>query len=244
MDSNANNHNHNASSNDEAKRAEQKVLEAIRSGEAKARPRWYFVLETAFMLTGGVIALVFVLYLASFIVFVLHQSGVFFAPSFGLAGWYAFFLSLPWILIFLLIVFMLLLALLVEQYAVVYERPAIYLFVGIVIVVVFGGLLLAATPLHRALFNDSEGGGLPVIGFVYRDYGAEEAGDIHRGVIIATTTDGFIIINDNGNTSTVIFGSSSLPLPPGFGAGSNVVIFGIRTPSDTINAQGMQPMGQ
>jgi hypothetical protein len=227
--------------NVEAKQTEQKVLDAIRSGQAKVRPRWYFVLEAALMITGCVIAFVFVLYLASFIIFILRQTGISFAPSFGLAGWYSFFHSLPWILIILLIIFMLILALMVHRYAVVYERPPIYLFVGIVAVVVFGGLLVAATPFHRLLLNDSEGGGLPVLGIVYRGYGMQDdLDDIHRGVVIATSSEGFILENEHGETSTVVFGSTTPPFPPGVVIGSQVIIFGFRVSTNTIDGEGIE----
>lgn len=217
------------------------MLVAIRSGEAKMQPRWHFVLRTILFIVGGIIALLALLYIASFIVFVLQETGLWFAPVFGVAGWYSFFRSLPWILVALLIVFVLILALLVKRYSFVYERPTMYLLIGIVALVALGGFLIAATPFHRTLFDSARSGNLPVLGGLYRGFGMQRFGDIHRGTIVATTTGGFIIQDHGGQTSTVPYGSWGHSEP---GIGNDVVIFGQRTPSGTINAQGIQQVGQ
>lgn len=240
---------HESEQAQQAHEAQQKILQAIRSGEVKARPRWYFVLEATLMITGAIILFFLILYLASFIIFALRESGLWFAPSFGAAGWYSLFVSLPWFLILLLIVFMLILAVLVHTYSVAYERPTVYLFVGIVLIVGLGGLLIAETPFHNDLMVDSRGGGLPVIGIIYRDYGIQTMdNDIHRGTIIATTTNGIIIVDENGETSTVFFigpaASETASGSVGPTIGNEVVIFGPRSSSGTINEQGMATAGE
>jgi len=229
----------------EAKEAERKMLDAIHSGEAKMRPRWHFILQAVLLVTGGILALLVVLYLASFILFVLRETGLLFAPTFGAAGWFSFFRSFPWILIFLLLVFVVILAVLVKRYAFVYERPSLYLFVGIVLIVALGGFLIAETPLHRSLFDSARHGNLPVLGGLYQGFGMQRFGDIHRGTIVQTTTNGFIIEDNGGQTSSVVV-IPPMQFPPNGGPGpamgSDVVIFGDRTPSGTINAQGIQPV--
>jgi hypothetical protein len=228
----------------EAQEAQKKMLEVIRNGAVKPRPRWYFVLENSLMITGGVILALLVIYLASFIVFALKQTGVSSAPSFGLAGWYVFFRSLPWLLIILLIIFMLILAVMVNKYAVAYEHPAIYLFVGLVVIVGIGGLLIGETPFNNDLMTDSRAGGLPMLGYLYRGYELQSPDDIHRGMIIATTTGGFIIEDDNGQTSTVFFIGPMASVTDGPTVGNEVVIFGERSPSGTISGQGMASDGE
>jgi len=226
---------------DEAKKAKQKMLDAIQSGDVKMEPKWHFVLKTTLLIIGGVLALLLVLYLASFVFFVLHQTGLWYAPTFGIAGWYSFFRSLPWILIIFLIVFMVILGVLVKRYSFVYERPAMYLFIGIVAFVALGGFLISATPFHRTLFNAARNGNLPVLGGFYRGFGMQRFDDLHRGMIIGTTTNGLIIQDNGGQTSTVLYGSRMHFSP---NTGNNVVIFGQRTPSGTINASGIQQVGQ
>ena len=227
-----------------AKQAEQKMLKVIRSGEAKIRPRWRFILQTVGLVVSIFAAVLILLYLASFIIFILRETGVWFAPTFGAPGWYSFFSSLPWILILILILFMVLLALLIKRYPVVYERPSMYLFMGVILIVILGGLLIAATPFHKKLFEASRAGGLPVLGNFYRGYGMHGPDDIHRGVIIATTTNGVIIKDENGQTSTVLF--NGIPPQPGGDSGSflpgrEIVIFGPRNSSGSIDARGIAP---
>jgi hypothetical protein len=235
---------HKSDQTQQAHEARQKILEAIRSGEMKSRPRWYFVLETTFMITGAIILGLLVLYLASLIVFVLRQTGISSAPSFGIAGWYVFFRSLPWLLILLLIIFMLILAVMVNKYAVAYERPTIYLFVGIVLMVGIGGVLIGETSFNNDLMTDSQGGGLPVLGYFYRGYELQSPDDIHRGMIIATTTGGFVIEDDDGQTSTILFTGSTASTTGGPGIGNEIVVFGDRSPSGTISGRGMVPDGE
>src|SRR5271169_1568998 len=237
MDSNLN--------QNEAKQAEQKMLDAIRSGKARMQPKWHFILQAILFATGGIIALLALLYLASFVVFTLQETGLWFAPVFGVAGWYSFFRSLPWLLLLLVAVFMVVLGVLAKQYSFVYERPTLYLFIGIVAFIALGGFLIAQTSFHRVLFNSARHGNLPILGGFYRGFDAQRFGDIRRGMIIGTTTHGFIVQDDNGQTSTV-FSNQQMHFPPGgvSGIGSNIVIFGRRSPSGTINAAGIQPIGQ
>jgi len=229
----------------EADVAEQKMLNAIRSGEAKMQPKWHFVLEAALFVAGGIIILLLLLYLASFIIFILQQTGVWFAPAFGAFGWYSFFRSLPWFLILLLVIFMVIIGVLAKRYSFVYERPSLYLFIGIVAFVALGGFLIVQVPFHRSLFDSARHGNLPILGGFYRGFGMQHFGDIHRGTIIGTTTNGFIIQDNGGQTST-IFSNAQMHFQPNgvFGIGNNVVVFGERSPSGTINAQGIQPIDQ
>src|ERR1019366_7165464 len=89
----------------EKKTVEGNVFAAIHSGQVKMRPRWRFILETVLLGVGSIIVLLTLLYLVSFILFVLHESGAWFVPVFGLPGWVAFFHRLPWVLIGLAIIF-------------------------------------------------------------------------------------------------------------------------------------------
>lgn len=229
--------------NEEAKQAEQKMLGAIRKGEVEMKPRWHFALRTALFVTGGVLAILALLYLASFIVFALQLNGTWFAPIFGFAGWYTFFGSIPWILVIFLLLFLVILAVLVKRYAFVYEHPSLYFFVGIMAIIALGGFLIAQTPFHRKLFDAARSGNLPVLGGFYREFGMQHAKGIHRGTIVGTTTNGFIIQDINGQTSTVPFNGFTHFPPGGPRAGGDFVIFGPRNQSGTITAQGIEPLG-
>src|ERR1700722_1425847 len=104
-------------SNKEEKLVEHKVLAAIESGQVKMRPRWQFLLQTTLLAVGVIIAFFALLYLVSFIFFILHENGVWFVPAFGVSGWVALFRRLPWALIGLTIIFIIVLEFLVRRYS-------------------------------------------------------------------------------------------------------------------------------
>ena len=81
------------------------VLKAIQAGQVKMRPKWQFITKAALMVLGVVLAALATLYLVSFIVFILRQTGVLFVPAFGPGAFGVFFMSLPWLLILLAAVF-------------------------------------------------------------------------------------------------------------------------------------------
>jgi hypothetical protein len=220
---------------DDAQKAKERFLDTMHEDALKVRPKWQFTLRTIFLVTGIFLAALFLLYLVSFIIFVLHQTGTWFGPRFGGPGWFALFKSLPWLLILFCVIFGAALFLLVERYSFVYERPVVYIVFGIVVTSLLGGVLLSQTSLHQKLLNDAEHNELPapMDGF-YTDYGAPPppSAEIRRGIVIATTTDGFVMEDTNDETSTVI--GYQVPI------GSDVVVFGERTSGGIIQATGIE----
>ena len=103
--------------NENKKSVSEQIVETIRSGGVKMRPKWHFALKTILALTGAVILLLTLIYIASFAIFMLRQTGVLFAPTFGFRGGYVFLRSLPWLLISLLVVFIVVLEILVRHYS-------------------------------------------------------------------------------------------------------------------------------
>src|SRR5205823_1531144 len=80
---------------------QKNILDKIKEGKIKMKPRAYFIARTVFFALGVIILLLFLIYLASFIVFSLRVSGLVFLPGFGFSGVRILFGSLPWLLIFL-----------------------------------------------------------------------------------------------------------------------------------------------
>ena len=108
------------------------------------------------------------LYFASLSLFFLHDNGTWFIPSFGGRGWFSFLRSIPWFLVLLIIVFVGLLEVLVRRYAFVYRKPLLLSAAGIVVLVIFGGFLIAATPFHRQMkFYANHNQLPPPLAFIY-----------------------------------------------------------------------------
>jgi hypothetical protein len=218
-----------------------KVLSAIRSGDVKQRPHWFFVLRGTLVGIGVGLAFFAILYLISFILFITRETGVWFTPAFGFRGWFVFFRSLPWILIGLSIIFVVLLEIFVKRYSFAYREPLLYSVLGIVVIVAAGGFLLFETSLHQSLFDSARRGGLPVIGMFYQGFGVKQFNDIHPGVIIGTTTQGFTMQEPfEAEPATVVLVSDA-DVPPGvvFVPSDTVIVFGSEA-GDVIQAVGVR----
>jgi hypothetical protein len=203
------------------------VLGKIKRGEVTMRPKWQFMLKGILVVLGAVLLALALLYLVSFVFFALRQTGVWFAPSFGLRGLYALMVGIPWFLVFVAIVFVIVLEILVRRYAFAYRKPLLYSVLGITIAVFVGGFVVAKTEFHRSLYRHMEGPGLPVAGPLYREYGMPHMKQIHPGIIASTTEQGFIIMSRQGGEVTVLITPTTrLPLGYDFVLGDQVVIMG------------------
>jgi hypothetical protein len=221
---------------------ERDVMDAIRTGRVKMRPRWRHVLSSVLAAIGAIILLLTLLYIMSFAIFMLRQSGALFVPVFGMRGLFSFFAAIPIVLIILLIVFMIILEVLVRRYAFTYRRPLLVSVLAILAIVFLGGYALERTHIHNALFLEARrpGGLPPLIGQMYRAGGQHIPG-IYRGVIVSLIPNGFVIVDENGAGTTTVFidPSTRLPLGADFTLGDEVVVFGDGA-SGTVHAFGIR----
>jgi ABC-type multidrug transport system fused ATPase/permease subunit len=204
-----------------------KILEAIKEGEVVMRPRWHFVLRSVLMVLGAVLVLLGIMYIVSFIIFALHESGIWFTPVFGGRGWFSFFRSLPWLLIVLSLLFIGVLEVLVRRFSFGYRQPLLYSALGIICVTTFGSVIIAQTSFHRYLFRAAQNGNLPYVGDFYRGFGSPEIPDIHVGVIHDLSDQGFTLMSRHGSQYQVIINATtSFPLGTDFAEGDMVIVIG------------------
>ena len=222
------------------------ILQKIQTGELSMRPRWYFLLQgLGFFLATGIVALV-VIYLASFVLFVLHQSGVWLAPLFGVAGIVLFVVTSPWLIISCTVFFLVVLHLLVRHYAFSYRRPLLYSLIGIVVTVVAIATLLHGFAMHDMMRDFSRRHDLPGLSPMYRDFGDRRPPGVVTGYIESVTKDGCLLRADHGETMIISFNQKTKlprnwPLEPG----ARVIIFGDQVGTSTITAFGLrQQAGQ
>lgn len=230
-------------SNQPLETMEDRVLSAIKSREVKMRPRWYFILHDILATTAIVIVLLMAVYLASFIVFVLHQDGAWFVPVFGLAGWYSLFNALPWVLILVSALFIITLALLAQKYSPSYQWPLLYSLLAIFFLVATSSFLFVQTSFSSTLFDAPFFENVPFLHEYYPGVGIFSPNDIHRGAISATTTSGFTMVDFFGITSTVMVDDrTKFPFGDVFTIDDPVVVFGNRNRSGTIMAVGVEEL--
>jgi len=227
--------------NDQEKnQLEEKFLHDIASGKLKMKPRWHFILQAALLIVGIFIIFLTLLYLSSCIIFLLHQSGVWFLPSFGFRGVYAFISHLPWLLLLFLIVFMVLLEILIKRYSISYRSPLIYTILGIVLIVVIGGFCVQMTDFHLNLSRFAQDNRLPLAEPFYRHYGRQRFDNVYQGIVVTTTAYGFILMDIDGHELNIILpNQSTTTINSEYSKGNNVVIFGDRD-RDDIQAIGVR----
>ncbi len=225
----------------EEKEINNGVIEAIRSGKAKMRPKWHFVLQASLVATVGLLVFFVAVYMASFAVFELDETGLWFVPAFGAAGWTEFFGSLPWVMIFLCAVAILLVIIIMRRYSFGYHWPILYSLLAVIIIASGGSALVTRTPLYDALFHlRKDGSRIPVLGNWYGAFAVPEIDRVYRGEVLTVATSGFILKDFRGHTSSIVVATdTSLPNGAYFAPGDTVVILGDRIATDTIRSEGV-----
>ncbi|MFH0852662.1 MAG: hypothetical protein V1845_03605 [bacterium] len=216
------------------------ILEKIKSGKAKMRPRWHFILKAGLFVAGFVIATFALLYLTSFILFILRQTGVWFLPAFGWRGMGVFLISFPWLLILVGIIFVILLEIMVRHYSFAYRKPLLYSLAAIIAFVAVAGLIAAKTTFHERLFLRARQEKLPIAGPFYREFGMPRMENAHIGTIIEITNDGFLMEDLKGEKLTIIVSpETSFPLGIDFQKDDRVMILGERS-GNSVKALGIR----
>ena len=105
-------------------------------------PKWHFMLKTAFTVLLSLILFLILIYLISFIGLIIHEKHLFDIFNLGPRGLYDFMFSLPWIIVFLSIIFLIVFYVLIKKYAFVYEKPFIYSFFLLILLTIFIGRLI------------------------------------------------------------------------------------------------------
>lgn len=179
-----------------------KILQMIEEKKIAMKPRWHFVLQTALAITGVVGLLLALLFVMSFVVFTMGNNGLTHVPLDLAVGWLMIARNTPWMLIVVALIFIVLLEILVRQYAFSYKRPLIYTATAIVLVSALGSFLLVKTPLHGALQERARVHQLPLGEKLYHHYPMKKIEGIKRGMIQEFTERGFLL--REGNERAVI----------------------------------------
>jgi hypothetical protein len=203
------------------------VLARIKSGSVKMKPRFRFVLRALLLISGLVIAALLVLYLISFVFFMWRANSVWLTPAFGLRGLGIFIMSLPWVLLLFIIFFVLILEILVRHFSFGYRRPLLYSVFGILMVLGLTGFILAQTPLHRGLWESAENEQLPLAGPLYRGLRGDLPDDLHNGIVLTQTEQGFDMQSfEEEILSVQISQQTRLPFGAEFIPGDMVMVIG------------------
>ncbi len=217
------------------------ILEKIQKGEVHMIPRWRFVLTGAFWIVGLVVASLLAIYLASFVLFVVHRSGLLFVPGFGWRGIMFFVVMSPWMLISATLVFLGIVYVLVRQHAFSYKKPMVYSLISIVLGVLTVSLAIHMLAIHSRILEFSERHNLPGMSEMYHSIADARPEGIFVGTIHTVIPNGFILLTKQ-QTELVVTITSETRLPRTFmpESGLVVVIFGDEVASGEVLAKGIR----
>lgn len=175
------------------------ILEKIKKGGVKMKPRFYFILKGIFFFGFFALILGFSFLFCSFIHFHLVSSGIWYLPRFGVLGFLVFLKSLPWILIALAIFLILILEILSRKFSFSFKRPILFSLLAIIFIIFLGSFLIVKTEIHPKLFlKANEKNFLPPISPIYLKYGIPKYKEFHRGVIEKVSTSSIFLKKLNG----------------------------------------------
>ena len=178
------------------------------------RSKWSFLPKNVSVILAVVSVSAALVFCISFVVFVLHETGVWYAPPLGLRGIFIFLSSIPWVLVGAIALCLILLEWLLKRYAFAYSRPLLYTALGVLLFGITFGFVVARTPLHADVLRHAHEGRAPVIGSMYRGFCSKRFHDVHRGVVVEVYHKGFCIQNDRGDMVTVV-SKPNIRLPDG-----------------------------
>ena len=145
------------------------VLNKIEINSIKPHSKFYFTLQNALLILAIIVIFLILLFITSSIFFTLKTSELWFLPVFGIRGIEIFITNFPWILVFIIIIFTILLETLANRFNFVFLRPLSYSISAIVFIVVVFGFFLNNTPLHSFIYKKAKQGNFPIVKPFYDD---------------------------------------------------------------------------
>ena len=224
----------------------EKVLEEIGHGGVRKRSRAYFIAQIVLVATLFIIALTLSVFVLSFAIFSLHESGEQFLLGFGWRGVVTFISLFPWTLLIIDVLLFILVEWLSRRFKVGYRIPVLRALLWIIIFVIAGGIIVDLTPLHATLLQMANHDRLPVIGEWYEGIYASHAGQgVFRGTVNSVQGNEFVIFHDDKDRDADD-GTWTVVAPAGFdmtsvSVGERVYVAGVAT-SGVIQAYGIEQL--
>lgn len=217
------------------------LIDKIKAGDINMKPRWHFVLRSLLIIFGVITASLVVVYLLSFVLFTLRQSGVGFLPLYGVRGISLFVMNSPWLLIGSAGITFIALQLLVHKYSFSYRQPLLYSVMSVIALVLFGAYAIEQTPMHQRLQEITKERNVPVVGAMYRDVMERQPELVTVGYVTAVTESGLEIVSREKEQLSVYISNATKQKPDSlYQTGDIVMVFGDRD-GEIIEALGIRP---
>ncbi len=219
-----------------------RVIEKIRKENISMHSRLYFVIRSCMWILSTTFVFAVIVYLFSLLIFIFRSNALMELFCFGPRGWIVLISSMPWILILIVLILIVILEFLSSRFSFIYKRPLIYSLLGLIVLLVAGGSLLANTTLHHRATALSRDGRLPIAGNMYKNYTLRHHNDTHIGTVKSLDKNTFRINTRMGDAITVLM-QDNTKIPRDFilKNGNQVMIIGKRN-ADTVNVDGICPI--
>ena len=197
---------------------QESVLDKIRAGGVSMRPRYYFTTQVVLIGIVSILALVFSVFVLSFGVFSIHESGEQFLLGFGTQGLAMFVSLFPWGLLVSVLVLLVLLETLLRNFRFAYRTPALRIFVWLLLLASVGSAAIGFTSLHPFLSEQADHDALPVIGSFYEQiHDSQQPRGVYRGRVVSVSGSRFVLVHDDYDDDADD-GSWTVELPVAFDA--------------------------
>ncbi|MFM2339517.1 MAG: hypothetical protein RLZZ360_153 [Candidatus Parcubacteria bacterium] len=217
------------------------LLASIKTGKIDMKPKWHFLLASLFFTSGLLVTLLIGIYLLSFVLFILRESGLWWTPGFGFDGFWFFVTMSPWLLILITVVFLATVYLLARHFGHNYRHRAVYTLLGVVLLVLFGASVIDYWAIHDRVRDAADNRHIPGVSPLYRQQRDQRPRDITPGMVHALGDTTITIINPEGEYLVFL---SDAKRPAGYmpQLGDHIMVFGPRIGTSTINAKGIRPL--
>ncbi len=177
-----------------------KVLEKIDHGGIHKHSRIYFAIRVAILIALSIIALALAVFVLSFAIFSVHESGEQFLLGFGARGVATFLALFPWTALAVEVILLVLIELLFRRFTFGYRIPVLRALIGLFVCAAVGGIVVYLTPLHATLLRLAEQNELPVLGEWYEAiYASHAKSGVFRGTIGSIQGNQFVIFHNDGD---------------------------------------------
>lgn len=211
------------------------ILDKIKRGDIKKIPKFIFDLKKILWASFAFIIFLIILFLGSFILFVLQFSGLMSLPNFGIFGFQLLMGNFPWILLSLFLILILVLEALVSRYKFSYKKPLIYSFLIVIAVVSCASFFAWKTSLQERIYQNFKND--TFLQYFYNQYLNPPPDVFHPGTVLKMTINGFILEGSDKKQINVEI-SNNTKIPEGFKifSGAKILVIG-KTENGVIKAQ-------
>ena len=215
------------------------VIANIKKGKARMKPKSHFVIHGALFGVGMFAALILTALITSSMILSMRANGIHLLPGFGKEGWATLMGTFPWLLTAFALILLLLAHKLVTQYSFAYRQPVILSLAGVMFITGLTAIAVDQASMKTHLHADAQMGKGPIAP-VYKTLVKQHSKPVYFGNITATTTNGFVILSQEGEILEIFIMPKTQIIPQDAVQIESWVVVGGRRDGDIVHAFGVK----